>query len=102
VFLAELKRDEVNLDTLEQLEGYWREIRCYYPDHAIRGYLIGKQCVDRNGVEAAIADRPIKILVFDGRDLPLPEDVDACPRCGPGAAFHRVSCEVCGGRLRSG
>lgn len=90
VHLAELKDDIVSESTLDQLNRYLPILRKSYPNHEVRGYLVGKRCPDKNKLEQSIGGVPITIIL-----IPNPNSYTDCNHCGAGVDGH-LRCPVCG------
>ena len=94
VYLVEMKKYLVNEGTLQQLRRYREPLQLYYPDHEIRGFLVGVKCPDRSDLEQLIGDDPIKVLTLP-RDIPWPTKIVRCDQCGAGASSGDEVCPYC-------
>lgn len=95
VYLVEVKRDIVDANTLDQLVRYAAAVEQRYPDHKIRGYVVGMRCPRRIALEHASNAGTVKILTF-GRDLPLPNKIVRCKNCKAGTSCDNAVCDCCG------
>lgn len=95
LLLFEAKRDVVDLDTLSQYKRYEKKLLSIYNKHKMLGFLVGLRRQDNGELEKAIGDQPIKLLLFNGYELPRPGHVQTC-KCGCGLAPIWNECNVCG------
>lgn len=102
VYVVEMKRETVDFAALKQLRGYLPPISQHYPRHQLSGYLVGVGCPDRAALEEDIGDEPIRILLFDGIDLPERYEIDECPHCYSGIGLDWPRCPVCKCELPAG
>ena len=99
VFLVELKRDVVDCDTLQQFARYRAEFLKQYPNHEIRGFLVGMRCPDEATIRNLIGTEPVDILLFEDH-LPHPRRMTECPECGAGVRSDKDFCPYCKAALR--
>ncbi len=98
VHLVELKRDNVDENTAEQLCGYARDLEKIYPNHVIKGYLVGTSCPDRRDLEQKLSGLgyDIKIMIAP-EDFPLFTHAKFCSKCQRAYGLSEQKCR-CGSR----
>lgn len=98
IYLVEMKKKDVNECTLKQYQCYESALRKYYPEHRIKGFLVGTECPNRNALEAMIGDQDVRVMLF-GWDIPPPNDIVMCSHCMAGVSVHEDECPLCGKAL---
>lgn len=91
VHLVEMKQNSVTVQAVKQLSTYMTSIRRIYPDHEVRGYLVGKVYVHRTKVLDEIGAQPIRVLLF-GIHMPDPHAILVCKHCGSAYGDMIASC----------
>ncbi len=94
VHIAEIKDVQINGHTLIQLNRYIGSIKNCYPNHVIKGYLVGQYCKNEQEIQRRMEYRNINIITIPNR-----LSYTGCRYCGAGVNASQPICPVCRNRL---
>jgi hypothetical protein len=96
IHLMECKDITVSQKTAIQCCGYGKALQRHYPNHQIKGYLIGRYCPDRENLRLILKSMPYDMEIKTApKDFPLPGQARQCRECGRCVALTRYTCQ-CG------